>query len=479
MNKKNRLWYYIIPVMGAAFCLWYLNTCFYDVVYSDYIRLVTSYLPDVWNPDKFFVPDMLTRVPANYLARIINTTFFHYSVRFDQVLGVLSLGASALILAYYCIGRDIGAAWFAALMIMMFSLNKWEMLNNGSGWVHFLAFVGFYYHYLVWDRVWTGQEKKGDHIRLLVLPWIVILGIAGPYCAVYEAVLLVGYGFCMVVRWLRSKVWEKRYLAYAGSSLVPFVMYLWSNAQVVPDWQGYSVAEGSIFQYLLDVPGYFVRFVLKSLSSIVVGQEAASQLFAGNGPYLVLGLLVAGAYLVALWYQFRYRLYEKTLMPMILIVSGAMNHLLILWSRWSFLREDYGMSSRYALQFQVGILGILLTFALMWRYGRSSNGDEKNAVGGNEDMKNAAAAVRRVLLAALTIMFLAGNGLTTWKELKTAPYRKEYCQKRAQIALDFENKTDDELRAAFEFRTSWSESGPMVRQALTILKENNWNVFHE
>ena len=115
----------------------------------------------------------------------------------------------------------------------------------------------------------------------------------------------------------------------------------------------------------------------------------------------------------------------------------------------------------------------------MWRYGRSSNGDEKNAVGGNEDMKNAAAAVRRVLLAALTIMFLAGNGLTTWKELKTAPYRKEYCQKRAQIALDFENKTDDELRAAFEFRTSWSESGPMVRQALTILKENNWNVFHE
>ena len=330
MNKKNRLWYYIIPVMGAAFCLWYLNTCFYDVVYSDYIRLVTSYLPDVWNPDKFFVPDMLTRVPANYLARIINTTFFHYSVRFDQVLGVLSLGASALILAYYCIGRDIGAAWFAALMIMMFSLNKWEMLNNGSGWVHFLAFVGFYYHYLVWDRVWTGQEKKGDHIRLLVLPWIVILGIAGPYCAVYEAVLLVGYGFCMVVRWLRSKVWEKRYLAYAGSSLVPFVMYLWSNAQVVPDWQGYSVAEGSIFQYLLDVPGYFVRFVLKSLSSIVVGQEAASQLFAGNGPYLVLGLLVAGAYLVALWYQFRYRLYEKTLMPMILIVSGAMNHLLIL-----------------------------------------------------------------------------------------------------------------------------------------------------
>jgi hypothetical protein len=50
---------------------------------------------------------------------------------------------------------------------------------------------------------------------------------------------------------------------------------------------------------------------------------------------------------------------------------------------------------------------------------------------------------------------------------------------RAAVAREFEQKTDDELRAAFEFRTSWSESGAMVRNALTILKEHNWNVFHE
>ncbi len=40
---------------------------------------------------------------------------------------------------------------------------------------------------------------------------------------------------------------------------------------------------------------------------------------------------------------------------------------LILLSRWSFLVEDYGMSSRYALQFQVGVVGILLTLALCWK----------------------------------------------------------------------------------------------------------------
>ena len=101
MERKNRNWFYLVPVAGAVFCLWYLYTSFYDVVYSDYIRLVNSYLPDVWNPAKFWVPDLLTRVPVNFLARIINTTFFHYSIRFDQVLGVVSLALSAASVTYY------------------------------------------------------------------------------------------------------------------------------------------------------------------------------------------------------------------------------------------------------------------------------------------------------------------------------------------------------------------------------------------
>ena len=222
MERKNRNWLYLVPVAGAVFCLWYLYTSFYDVVYSDYIRLVNSYLPDVWNPAKFWVPDLLTRVPVNFLARIINTTFFHYSIRFDQVLGVVSLALSAVSVTYYVNRKQIGTIWFLAVMAVMFSLNKWEMLNNGSGWVHFLAFAGFYYHYQIWDRVWSREERKGDHLQMILLPWILILAVAGPYCAVYVAVLIAGYAFCMVVTWKREKRLEKRYLLYGLSVLLPF-----------------------------------------------------------------------------------------------------------------------------------------------------------------------------------------------------------------------------------------------------------------
>lgn len=454
--ENQKKWYYLVPLIGGAFCVFYLYLSFYDVVYSDYIRLVNSYLPDVWDLRKFFVRDVLTRIPINYVMRIVNTTWFHYSIRFDQALGVISLVMSAAVISYYCIRKKINTAWFLILMAVFFSLNKWEMMNNGSGWVHFFAFAGFFYHYIVWERVWTGQEKKRDHIKMLILPWLITMGVAGPYCAVYSGVLLLGYGFCMVVTWRKTKRWDKRYLAYGICVILPLICYLWSTSHVKT---GLS-SDGSLVRQLLDTPGYFVRFFIKSLCSTVIGGEAASEVFTANTPYMLIGGMVGISYLLALWYQFRYRLYEKTIFPLILIVSGGMNHGLILISRWSFLIESYGMSSRYALQFQVGILGILLTFALIWKEWKEKDRRKKAAV------------------ALMVVVFLAGNGYTTCREMRMTKYRKEACVNRAAVALDFENRTDEELAASFEYHTSSADAGELVRNALTILKEHNWNVFY-
>lgn len=61
-----------------------------------------------------------------------------------------------------------------------------------------------------------------------------------------------------------------------------------------------------------------------------------------------------------------FQLYKKTIFPLLLVLSGGCNHLLVLAARWIFLKDEYGMSSRYEIQYQMGIVGILLTFALVW-----------------------------------------------------------------------------------------------------------------
>ena len=62
-NSYRNIFYFLLPFLGTLFLLWYVKNATCDVVYSDYVRLVNSYLPDVWDPEKFFVPDVLTRLP--------------------------------------------------------------------------------------------------------------------------------------------------------------------------------------------------------------------------------------------------------------------------------------------------------------------------------------------------------------------------------------------------------------------------------
>ena len=470
MKSMKKSLYLVLPVLGVLFCLWYLQTATANIVYTDYIRLVNTYLPDVWNPEKFLVPDILTRIPVHYLGRIVNVTFFGYSTVFDMVLGVLGLGLSGLVVGIYCREREIPAVWYLIIMFVFFNLNKWEMLTNGSGWAHFLAFAGFYYHYLVLDRILSRQEKKYDRIRLLILPFVNTLLIAGPYCAVYTVTMVLFYGYAMVhsrkpeqketgqngvVYWLKAQI----------CVLIPFLLYLWSNSYAVEDHANtFDVTLGEVLQ---SSPSFFVRFLLKSLASTAVGGETLTiwlenpDHMAGDKYIYLLGVVVALAFLLALVLMIRSRMYETSIFPAMLVISGIGNYGIVLISRYIFLNENYGMSSRYALQYQVGLIGILLIFALAWQSAKQK------------------ARRQRIILVPFLVFILAGMVHTNYKEIQKAPYRKASMELKAAAALQFEELDDADLPVIFEYRKSRPDSGEKVRQALTILKENGWNVFDD
>lgn len=470
-EQSRKIVYWLLPLLGIGFCLWYVKNATCDVVYSDYVRLVNSYLPDVYNPDKFFVPDVLTRIPVNYLCRIVNVELFGFSITFERVLGIISLGLAGWVFGIYCKNRRIGCIWFALLMVIMFSLNKWEMLTNGSGWSHFFAFACFYYHELVLDRVWSRQEKKHDRLKLLVLPWLIILGTAGPYCAIYAVTLILSYGFCMV--WDRYAVrdgkgtavgaWDMRYAVYAACTLISLLLYILSNSFAVEEHAG---ATGrSLMTILADNPTFPVRFMLKSFAGILVGGEELTELMKqgvlSSRMCYMIGIFVVLGYLLALWLNLRLKLYETTILPMMLLVGGGLNHILIFVSRYIFESESYALSSRYALQFQVGILGMALTFALGWKMS-----------GGKRFLRG--------LMAVFCIAILLGNGYTTYHEIKKAPYREENFEKMARTALlvpdmDQEELTanEKELSGLFEFRKGVDK----IQEAFRILKDNKLNVF--
>ncbi|MEF9939062.1 MAG: hypothetical protein RR768_02935 [Clostridium sp.] len=465
MKKKAA---YILPViLGILFCFYYLHLAADNVAYTDYIRLINSYLPDVYNPAKFFVPDILTRVPITYLGRMINVELFGYNTLFDMALGVLSLGAGAAVAAVYAKQeKKISYLWFLLILFVYYSLNKWEMLTNGTGWVCFLSISGFYCHYLALDHaIKTHHSHVKDRVILLVLPSLLTLFTAGPYCGSYSAILTLIYLVMLGTDFRKTHKINHLYAAYLLAVLLPLGLYLWSNSSAVYVHRG-AVAEGSLPHTFISDPLFFVRFMLKSLASSVLGMAQIMDL-KNAGSWLgqdrticILGLAVMCMYLYALFLTVRYKIYKKTVFPLFLMLNGGLNHLLIVSARWIFMNDSYGMSPRYMLQYQMGILGILFTFAIVW--------------GICHTKKSGTSRGRTFDLWAVglgTALILMGNVYTTKAELQTAPYRKAYLEVSRNIALNYKTATDEELE------TYLHSSADAVRSAMKILEENHLNLF--
>lgn len=461
---------FIIPILaGTAFCFYYLRLAADNVAFSDYVRLINAYLPDVANPAKFFVPDIFTRVPVTYLGRIINVRLFGYNTLFDMFLGVLGLSVGAAALAVYSKReKNVSYLWFLMILFVYFSLNKWEMLTNGTGWVCFLAVSGFICHYVILDHaIRTGHRRKRDRILLLALPSFLTLLVAGPYCGSYSALLTLIYLVMLYSDYNKEGRLNRLTLCYLAAVLIPLALYLWSNSHAVYVHRG-AVTDRSIFTELITNPMFFIIFLLKSFASAVLAQNQIME-FANKGSILgsdsfvlLLGAVVIFFYLYALYLNWKHRLWEKTALPLIMILNGGLNHLLILSSRWIFLRTSYGMTSRYALQYQVGIIGIMLTFAVVMRLNRVRVNGEKQM-----------GAVTPALVCLGTCLILSGNVWTTREEMKTAPYRKEYLQISRELAINYRTAGDEEL---VEYLHNDADS---VRNAMRILEENNLNLFRD
>lgn len=491
----------LLPFIGGLFLLWYVLHATVDVVYSDYIRIINSYLPDTLDPKTFFVPDILTRIPINYPLRWLNVTFFGYSVLFDRVFCILGCVLLMCAVTQYLI-RERSSIWIILpVMLVGFSLDKWEMLINGTGCVHFLSYGLFFYHYLVLERVFTGTQKPGDVRRLCVLPWLALL-VAGPYIAQYTATLLVAYVY---LAFLRNRNVDGHQLPWYGlCALVPLILYYMSNAAATFEHTG--AQDIGLLETLQQYRGFSLHFLLNGFASTLLsGSVLEDLLAAGTLTYplvYLLGALVILLYAGAVLLYFRTGQYRRTLFPMLLLVSGAGSHVLVFLSRYIFLTETYAWQSRYGLQYLPGTLGLLLIYGAACAHFRqqyravcAKPGDDtssRKADAARDTSRMSHGRARKVqtssrqghalgallgmgLSLVVLLSFAAGSCYTDKREIDAMPFRQMYFASMADAARDYENRSDDELNLIFEYH-----HGPnRVRHAMDILKENQWNVFRE
>ena len=472
-----------VSILCTVFLGFYILSASADIVYSDYIRLTNSYLGEPFSFHDLLTKDILTRIPVSFLFREINIAFFHYSITFDRFLGLFGLFLTSIPLLLFMAKRRIGIFFSVAILLIFYSLNKWEMLLNGSGYAHFLSFALFYlFFYLLSERVGKGSSL----LSLSVFPFLFLL-TGGPYAiAVYGATILT-----LFFLFLAGKIRDKRgSLVLLLSSFVSTFLYFLSNHYAVYEYAGAKSI--SLKEVLLTKMTFVLKFFGFGFSSLLFSGEnleewlssgavQGKQLFLLGGLILLFFLLMALFFLKDLFFGEKRGEKDKSLtglFPALLLLHGLLSFALVFLSRYIFLRPEYAVQSRYALQYQSALLGALLLLYLKTARGqgmRVESSAESGKLEGDADKKaEPRRALPRIISIGITLLFLGGTLYTAKTELLKAPYRRLHYETMLHSVNRIEDMDEEELERLYEYR----HGKERILKAFSILKERKLNCFY-
>ena len=502
-EKFRASFLFFVSILCTVFLGFYILSASADIVYSDYIRLTNSYLGEPFSFHDLLTKDILTRIPVSFLFREINIAFFHYSITFDRFLGLFGLFLTSIPLLLFMAKRRIGIFFSVAILLIFYSLNKWEMLLNGSGYAHFLSFALFYlFFYLLSERVGKGSSL----LSLSVFPFLFLL-TGGPYAiAVYGATIL-----SLFFLFLAGKIRDKRgSLVLLLSSFVSTFLYFLSNHYAVYEYAGAKSI--SLKEVLFTKMTFVLKFFGFGFSSLLFSGEnleewlssgavQGKQLFLLGGLILLFFLLMALLFLKDLFFGEKRGEKDKSLtglFPALLLLHGLLSFALVFLSRYIFLRPEYAVQSRYALQYQSALLGALLLLYLKTAREQGTRVEKRNRDREIEDRKkgekvkkdeNAESvklagdvdkkaeprrALLRIISIGITLLFLGGTLHTAKTELLKAPYRRLHYETMLHSVNRIEEMDEEELERLYEYR----HGKERILKAFSILKERKLNCFY-
>ena len=485
-----------LSFLMALAILFYVLLSTTDVLYSDYIRLVNSYLGKPFQLGDLLQKDILTRIPLTYFFREINRHSFGYTLVFDRVLGVLGLFLASKPLLLFMRKKQLPFLQQLLLLLLFYSLSKWEMLLNGSGYIHFLAFSAFYDYFYALDQAFS---KKSSLLVLSIYPPFILL-VAGPYCLAVFLSCFVLFFFLA----LGKKLWDMKgtILLLISNGLCLF-LYLLSNHYAVYEYAGAeSISLREVLQnHLL----FVVKFIFYGFSSMLVSGENLEKLLR-DGAIQGKGIVLIGAFvlffyvLMILLYLWKFFASSKNsgtktfagkgkdglsseqrqkdeqkqtdknaltggnvgdpfyfgLLPGLLLLHGLASHALVFFTRYMFLKESYAFQSRYALQYQSALLGAFLLLFLWKNENRASLGQKARTSQG-----------RLAFCLLISGIFLLGTLWTDSSEWGKSMYRREHYERMWTYSHDLSAYSDEELEDVFEYH----HGGERIRKAFAIWEQ--------
>ena len=410
------------------------------------------------------------RTLAYHLIFLGNAILFQLNTLIDIHMSAVIVLITAILVFFQYKKSMIGLAnerfvqiSFITISIIIFSLNQWEIITLGIGVVLFLRVMIFIMSFSVLNDILLKNKLERNNViklTILIISSVLLFG-AGyfPACIGSMVVVLLikilsmggsSKGFLSLIRY--TKVYNKTLMLISSTAAVGIYLYLYNISN---DNMGTYTPIVQKLIYIIYNPVESVKFFLLSNTASILGVEFA-QSYLNEGIMLFIGGFVILLYILSVIIFIRLKMYKNTYLPILFILHSLLICSIILVGRLSY-GITYGMSSRYVVETQLGIIGVAWIFIYYYKVKIKSF-----------DLKN----FKSVLTALIICFILGGQVISNIHEWRTSPYRKIAFEKMRSIAANSENYSNDDLMI-FQYEPQ------QVRVGIEIMKKYKLNVFSD
>lgn len=445
ISPKNIVTRYIyLSIILFIFTFIYINKTAVNVIFMDEPRLITT----LFNNKNIDISELWSasangsqRILGYYTVLLINANYIGLNVKLNMYIGSFFILLSSILFIKHFKNRKINHFFLLCIPLILFSLDKWEFLTIGSSITQFIAIFIFYLHFITIDNFYINNENTiKNKILLNLLPSINILFFTGGYGALYAISTLICYSAIFLLN-RNNKAKTHQLIINIISLLVPILIY----SIGLPSAQGDAITKFALAFF--QNPIYYFKFFFISLTGCIIGIETISKYF-NTTIITIFGIFTFILYISTLYIYFHQKIYKKTFLPFLLIIFSITASIIITYSRSNFDSIIYGASSRYSPVYEMGIIGIIITYANI------------------ESQKKHILIIETLIILLLVLC----NLFTTIDEIIKSPYRFQYFQEMKKIGLNYKKETDQNLNIF--------QSDPYsVRKALEICQKNKWNIF--
>jgi hypothetical protein len=444
----------LIPLTLVFIYTWDTST---DVVGSDDMFLIKggfieSYLKGTLTFDELWRPLNVSRMLGYNLLQIANIELSSMNSKILVLMIPFFMLASA-ILIYREYRKTLApehspefiATTFIFLSFILFNIIQWEGLMGDADLVFQSSMPFFIASFIGIELFLLRGHWKYLPATLILIPLALLVFNGKLYVSFIPTLSSVFLCYLLIYRSRLTKdFWFRAFLI---GSCVAIITFLYVFGFDFKSNTSYDAAV--IFTHPMEVG----EFLLAAIASSVVGADVffSSTYFSFN-TILVIGLVIVFLYIIALVLFFRSLMYEKTYLPLFLILQTFFYLGMMMLGRFE-LGKDAGMASRYACVSIFGIAAIVWIFMFNLAHSQKPKFLSQCAI-----------------FAGMMVIF-SGLFLTSIVVWHFQPQRKAFLAKRNEIAMRVDTATPEELYKYF------LESPELVRDSLLILREYKLNAY--